>query len=75
MLEAIVLVTFPWAGSKSKGQKILKKFSQLAIFWSNKFCIHPLDHLLGSCWQTSILMNPDQTINLRMTELLASKQQ
>lgn len=30
MLEAIVLVTFPWAGSKSKGQKILKKLSQLA---------------------------------------------
>lgn len=30
MLEAIVVVVFSQAGSKSKGQKILKKFPQLA---------------------------------------------
>lgn len=55
MLEAMVLVAFSWAGSKSKGQQILKKFPQLAkrkgaikfasSLWAT--CLVPADEKLG----------------------------
>lgn len=56
MLEAIVVVVFSQAGSKSKGQKILKKFPQLAKrkgaikFASNLWtaCLVPADGKLGT---------------------------